>query len=225
MEHEESEKGVIDSDEEEEQRVASMRDPEKRRFNVNDILGDFDRDDKGQPLFLQDKKGELVDKEGSRVNEKGYLVDPKNGDIVQKEGKKVFGNEELDDQGELPPPFNLERYNFNGHDVRGYFDKDKDGNDLVKNLKRDKQGFLVDKLNRRVNLNGYLIDMYGNLVDKRMHVKLHKHVMEQNSGDIPFLFTYKGKKFDIHDVMGSLDKDRKGNIIVRWDPKGRPVDK
>ena len=97
MEHEESEKGVIDSDEEEEQRVASMRDPEKRRFNVNDILGDFDRDDKGQPLFLQDNKGELVDKEGSRVNEKGYLVDPKNGDIVQKEGKKVFGNEELDD--------------------------------------------------------------------------------------------------------------------------------
>ena len=49
--------------------------------------------------------------------------------------------------------------------------------------------------------------------------------MEQNGVDIPFLFTYKGKKFDINDVMGSLDKDRKGNIIVRWDPKGRPVDK
>lgn len=112
-----------------------MRDPEKRRFNVNDILGDFDRDDKGHPLFLQDNKGELVDKEGSRVNEKGYLVDPKNGDILtKKEGKKVFGNEELDEQGELPHPFNLERYNFNAHDVRGYFDKDKDGNDLLKNL-------------------------------------------------------------------------------------------
>jgi len=85
----------------------------------------------------------------------------------------------------LPPPFNLERYNFNAHDVRGYFDKDKDGNDIVKNLKRDKQGFFVDKLGRRVNLHGYLIDMYGNLVDKRLHVKLHKHIMEQNGGDIP----------------------------------------
>lgn len=29
-----------------------MRDPEKKRFNVNDILGDFDRDDKGNLVIL-----------------------------------------------------------------------------------------------------------------------------------------------------------------------------
>lgn len=29
-----------------------MKDPEKRKFNVNDILGDFDRDDKGNLLIL-----------------------------------------------------------------------------------------------------------------------------------------------------------------------------
>lgn len=41
-------------------------------------------------------------------------------------GNKIFSADELDDRGELPPPFNLERYNFNGHDVRGFFDRDKD---------------------------------------------------------------------------------------------------
>jgi hypothetical protein len=32
--------------------------------------------------------------------------------------------------------------------------------------------------------------------------------MEQNNGEIPQLFTYKGKKFDLLDVMGNFDKDR-----------------
>jgi hypothetical protein len=29
-----------------------MRDPEKRKFNVNDILGDFDRDERGNLVIL-----------------------------------------------------------------------------------------------------------------------------------------------------------------------------
>jgi len=34
---------------------------------------------------------------------------------------------------------------------------------------------------------------------------------------MPLLFNYKGKKFDLRDVIGSLDKDRKGNFILRRD--------
>jgi hypothetical protein len=49
--------------------------------------------------------------------------------------------------------------------------------------------------------------------------------MEQNGGELPQLFTYKGKKFDLKDVMGALDKDRKGHIIIRRDAKGKMVDK
>ena len=45
-----------------------MRDPEKKRFNVNDVFGQFDQDEKGNPVILQDNKGELIDKEGNRVN-------------------------------------------------------------------------------------------------------------------------------------------------------------
>lgn len=32
--------------------MQNMVDPEKRKFNVNDILGDFDRDERGHPLIL-----------------------------------------------------------------------------------------------------------------------------------------------------------------------------
>jgi hypothetical protein len=54
-----------------------------RTFNENDILGDFDRDDKGNVIVLQDEFGNCVDKQGRKVNERGYLQDPKTGDIVE----------------------------------------------------------------------------------------------------------------------------------------------
>ena len=79
------ETGGPDSDDDEEQRIRNMRDPEKRRFNVNDVLGEFDRDDKGNLVILQNKTGSLIDKDGNRVNEKGYLIDEKTGDVLEKE--------------------------------------------------------------------------------------------------------------------------------------------
>jgi hypothetical protein len=94
--------------------------------------------------------------------------------VVEKEKKrKIFDFNDLDERGELPPPYNLERYNFNPHDVRGYFDRDEKGNEIIGN-RRDSSGNLVDKLGRRVNKHGYLIDNKGNLVDKRGRIKLHK---------------------------------------------------
>jgi hypothetical protein len=71
---------------------------------------------------------------GNTVNPKGYLLDESTGDVVEKEqGKKVFDHKDLDERGELPPPFNIERFNFNPHDVRGYFDRDADGNEIIGN--------------------------------------------------------------------------------------------
>lgn len=202
-----------------------MRDPEKKKFNVNDILGEFDRDERGNPQILQNRNGDFIDKDGNRVNEKGYLIDEKTGHIVEKEQKrKIFDADELDDRGELPPPFNLERFNFNVHDVRGHFDRDASGNEIIGN-RWDQNGNIIDKLGRRVNKNGLLIDSHGNLVDKRGRVKLNKSMLEQNGGDMPQLFNYKGKKFDLKDLMGDLDKDRQGNIIVRRDKDNKMVDK
>jgi hypothetical protein len=59
-------------------------DSSKRTFNENDILGEFDRDDKGNIILLQDDTGQYIDKLGRRVNERGYLLDPNgSGDIVE----------------------------------------------------------------------------------------------------------------------------------------------
>lgn len=203
-----------------------MRDPNKRRFNVNDILGEFDRDEKGNLVILQENRtGNLIDKDGNRVNEKGYRIDEKTGDVVEKEkGKKVFDSKELDERGELPPPYNLERFNFNAHDVRGYFDRDEHGKEIIP-TKRDASGRLLDKQGRRVNEHGYLVDEQGNLVDKRGRIKLHKSIMDQNDGELPQLFNYKGKKFNLQEIMGALDKDRNGNIIIRRDKDNNMVDK
>ena len=202
-----------------------MKDPEKKKFNLNDILGEFDKDEKGNPLILQSKEGELVDKDGKKVNQKGYLIDEQTGNVVEKEsGLKIFDFKDLDEKGELPPPFNLERFNFNIHDVRGHFDRDADGNEVIGN-KKDKDGHLIDKLGRPVNEYGYLTDKKGNLVDKRGRIKLSKDIMEKTRGDIPLIFNYKGKKFDIQEVMGDLDKDRNGNMIIRRDRNNKLVDR
>ena len=39
-------------------------------------------------------------------------------------------------------------------------------------------------------------------------------------GDLPKLFNYSGKRFDIKDVMGQFDKDEHGRIIHKSTPQG-----
>lgn len=75
--------GELDSDDDEERRIKNMVDPNKRRFNVNDILGDLDRDEKGNLYLLANKEGHLVDKNGTPINEKGYLINPETGDVLE----------------------------------------------------------------------------------------------------------------------------------------------
>lgn len=56
---------------------------DKRSFNENDILGNVDRDEKGNVKVEKDKNGNNVDKNGKRVNERGYLINPKTGDVIE----------------------------------------------------------------------------------------------------------------------------------------------
>lgn len=131
--------------------MKNMVDPDKRRFNVNDILGDFDRDEKGNLILQADKKGKLVDKNGTPVNEKGYLINPETGDVLENQKmKKVFDKKDIDERGEIPPPFNLEKFNFNPHDIRGYFDRDAHGDEVIGSRTND-EGKPIDKLGRLVN--------------------------------------------------------------------------
>ncbi len=49
--------------------------------------------------------------------------------------------------------------------------------------------------------------------------------MKKNKGLIPTLLNYKGRRFDIRSIMGDLDKDRSGNIIIRRDKDNKKVDR
>jgi hypothetical protein len=88
---------------------------ESRRFNECDIIGDLERDEKGNVVAKEDGKSGYKDKSGEPTNERGYLVD-ENGDVVNNlNGEKMFGIDDLDDRGEVPAPFSIEKHNFNPH--------------------------------------------------------------------------------------------------------------
>lgn len=104
-----------------------------RKFNECDIIGDFQRDDKGNVVPGEpDQNGRVVDANGKMTNERGYLVDPKTGDIVNNlNGERMFDRKDLDERGEVPAPFCFEKHNFNPHAVRGEFDFDRNGKPIV----------------------------------------------------------------------------------------------
>ncbi len=68
-----------------------------------DVSGQFDRDSNGKIVFKQNKNGQNVDNLGRLVNEKGYLIEA-NGNIVDKDGKKIFDAKYLKN-GEFPKIF------------------------------------------------------------------------------------------------------------------------
>ncbi len=59
---------------------------EGKKYKIDDVIGEFDKDPRCDLVVLQDKWGNLVDKWNKPVNKKGYLVDKK-GNIVDKNGK------------------------------------------------------------------------------------------------------------------------------------------
>lgn len=96
-----------------------------RTFNVHDILGDLDHDDKGKPIVLPPSADDGIrrDHNGKVTNKKGYLVknDPK-GVIENLNGELMFPWVDIDERDEIPAPFSLEKFNFNPHQLIGHFD-------------------------------------------------------------------------------------------------------
>ena len=155
-------------------------------------------------VVLEDENGNYVDKQGRKVNERGYLVDKDgNGDIVNNEdmNQKMFNREDMDERGEIPAPFCVEKYNFNPHSIRGDFDYDKQGKPLIVTNKR---GELVDKKGRKVNKKGYLTDKGpsgGSIIDKNGKKKFDRKQLTSD-GDLPKLYNYSGRRYDMNDIIG-----------------------
>jgi hypothetical protein len=119
----------------------------------------------------------------------------------------MFGKSQMDENGNLPHPFQLERWNFNPHDIKGDFDYDRKGKAMIL---RDKHGKYVDKRGNVVNKNGYRItDPSGHIIDRFGRKKLDKSQLAED-GDIPKLYSYNGRRYNIQDAIGILEKDDKG---------------
>ena len=98
-----------------------------RTFNVNDIIGDLDRDDKGNVVVDQNQNGDGRDKQGNLTNNRGYLLDQGTRAVIENmDHQQMFASGDMDERGEVPGPFCVEKYNFNPHQLMGDFDY-KDG--------------------------------------------------------------------------------------------------
>lgn len=133
----------------------------------------------------------------------------------------MFDKNVLDDRGEVPAPFNVEKHNFNPIRCRGDFDYDRNGRAMIL---KDSKGSFVDKRGNRVSQRGYRIDEAGHLVDNYGRKKFDRTQMTAD-GDLPKLFNYNGRRFDINDVVGQVDKDAKGEIVYQKNKKGQLIDK
>jgi hypothetical protein len=78
---------------------------EQPDYDLADIMGEFEQDDLGNFIIMR-KAGssEMIDKRGRRVNKRGYLVD-RAGNVVNQKGHIIFKKMELDDDDEIPAPF------------------------------------------------------------------------------------------------------------------------
>merc|ERR1711990_1290947 len=74
------------------------------KFNIKNVLGDFEMDPLGNPILDKDGSGNLIDRQGRRVNSKGYLIDGE-GNVINKHGKLMFPKKVLDSEEDIPKVF------------------------------------------------------------------------------------------------------------------------
>lgn len=117
----------------------------------------------------------------------------------------------------------MEKYNFNPMEVVGNLDYNpKNGKPISI---PQKNGDLVDKDGRLVNRSGFMVDKDGNLVDRNGRKKFDRRLLAKND-DLPSLLNYKGKKFDIKDVIGDFEREGgTGDSVIRRGKDGKLRDR
>lgn len=76
-------------------------------YRLVDIIGEFEIDDLGNFIIIRAAGSEeLFDKHGRRVNRRGYLTD-RFGNVINTSGDVIFRALELDEDDEIPAPFDL----------------------------------------------------------------------------------------------------------------------
>lgn len=65
------------------------------KFNIKNVLGDFEMNPVGDPMITEIQPGHWVDDKNRRVNKRGYLIDA-DGNVIDKRGYKMFDKAILD---------------------------------------------------------------------------------------------------------------------------------
>lgn len=61
------------------------------------------------------------------------------------------------------------------------------------------------------------------MIDNKGRQKFNAAQMTEE-GDLPKLFNYNGRRFDITETMGQIEKDKNGEIIPQTDADGKLID-
>lgn len=190
----------------------------QRTFNENEIIGNFERDWTGgiKDRDFVIRKNHFQDNDGNAVNARGYLIDEEGNLRSKYTFENVFSNVDLVriDQGsklriELPLPYRMERFNFNPHEIMGYFDYQK-GMKMVP--LQDSNGNWIDKYFRRVNKGGWLINGRGDIIDNLGRIRFVKEQLVND--EIPELYNYDGEPFNIKDIIGHFKRAPNSKEIV-----------
>lgn len=63
----------------------------------------------------------MHDKKGRAINQYGYLIDEQGNIAHNMTGQMVFPAADLDERGNIPMPYAIEKFNFNPFDFLGTF--------------------------------------------------------------------------------------------------------
>jgi hypothetical protein len=138
----------------------------------------------------------------------------KDGNLVDRNGRKKFDRRLLAKNDELPPLLNYKGKKFDFRDVIGDYERDPNTGDAI--IKRGKDGKLRDRQGRLVNQRGYLIDPQGNIIDKRGN-KIFDNFALTKEGEFPKIFPFS--KFNIDSIKGDYEVDPLGNPMLYKDSK------
>jgi hypothetical protein len=139
------------------------------------------------------------------VNGRGYRVDTF-GNVLNLKDEVMVPKHDLRHDDELPVPLSTHMFNFNATDVLGNSATDE-----------SPQCPPADKNKRKVNKYNFLCDNNGHIINRNRRKILDKAYLDK-TGDFPSLLNYKGTKFHIKDVIGSLYRDAKtGHAVVKRD--------
>jgi hypothetical protein len=177
---------------------------ERHNFNPHEVMGFFDYQKGLKMVPLQDSNGNWIDKYFRRVNKGGWLVDAE-GNVIDNLGRIRFVKEQLIND-EIPELYNYDGVAFNIKDIVGHFKRDPHSKDIELMTDYDQKSGrtrTVDITDRRVNPKGYLLDTFGNIVNREKQIIFASHELLYNEPPKVFRFTRFSKLW----VQGYMDRD------------------